>query len=82
MAKVTKKNQAFQALSIEFDREEDGRWIAEIPTLPGVMAYGNTKQGAMRRVHAVALRTLADKVEQGNTPRQIAKLFDYEMARG
>ena len=54
MAKVKK------TLAIEFDREEDGRWIAEVPTLPGVLAYGSTKQDAFRRVSAIALRTLAD----------------------
>ncbi len=68
------------SLAVEFDREEDGRWIAEIPTLPGVMAYGTTKQDALRRVSAVALRTLADKVERGRTPPSVSRLFDYEMA--
>ena len=70
------------SLLVEFDREEDGRWIAEVPKLPGVMAYGNTKREAAQRVYAIALRTLADKVEQGNTPKQVARLFEYEMARG
>jgi predicted RNase H-like HicB family nuclease len=41
-------------LTIEFDREEDGRWIAEIPALPGVMAYGATKAEAKLRVQALA----------------------------
>ncbi len=50
-------------LSVEFDREEDGRWIAEVPKLPGVLAYGATKREALRRVYAVALRTLADSYE-------------------
>ena len=68
--------------SVEFDRENDGRWIAEVPTLPGVLAYGSTKQDAFRRVSAVALRTLADKVERGNTPASVSKLFSYGMARG
>ena len=65
---------------IEFDREEDGRWIAEIPSLSGVMAYGATKSDAQRRVSVIALRTLADKVEQGKTPAPVSRLFDYEMA--
>ncbi|MDP3646209.1 MAG: type II toxin-antitoxin system HicB family antitoxin [bacterium] len=68
------------SLLIEFDREEDGRWIAEVPKLPGVMAYGATKREALRSVYAVALRTLADSVEQGNLLRPVSHLFQYEMA--
>ena len=67
---------------IKYEQETDGRWIAEVPTLPGVLAYGSTKQDAFRRVSAVALRTLADKVERGNTPASVSKLFSYGMARG
>jgi predicted RNase H-like HicB family nuclease len=48
---------------IEFDREEDGRWIAEIPELPGVMAYGATKGEAEAAVEALALRVIADRIE-------------------
>lgn len=72
--------KARKTLAIEFDREEDGRWIAEVPTLPGVIAYGATKQAALRRVSAIALRTLADRVEHGRTPAPVSHLFDYEMA--
>lgn len=49
---------------IELDREEDGRWIAEIAALPGVMAYGKTKHEAVAKVKALALRVLADEVEK------------------
>jgi predicted RNase H-like HicB family nuclease len=49
---------------IELDREEDGRWIAEIGSLPGVMAYGKTKREAVAKVKALALRVLADEVEK------------------
>ncbi len=73
------KNKPFV---IEFDREEDGRWIAEIPALPGVMAYGATKAEAQRKVCATALRTLADSVEQGSSPPYCNHLFSHgEMAR-
>ena len=48
---------------IEFEREEDGRWIAEIPELPGVMAYGATKIEAETAVEALALRVIADRIE-------------------
>jgi len=48
---------------IEFEREEDGRWIAEIPDLPGVMAYGATRGEAEAAVEALALRVIADRIE-------------------
>jgi len=50
---------------VEVDREEDGRWIAEISSLPGVMAYGETREIAVGRVEALALRVVADRVEHG-----------------
>lgn len=68
-------------LPVVFDRETDGRWIAEITKLPGVMAYGVTKTEARRKVYAVALRTLADTVEGGRTPSSVSNLFNA-VARG
>ncbi len=50
---------------IEFYREEDGRWLADIPALPGVTAYGRTKRQAMAAAEALALRLIADRLEQG-----------------
>ena len=52
-------------IPLEFDREEDGRWIAEVPSMPGVMAYGATQEDAGNRALALALRVLADRLEQG-----------------
>jgi predicted RNase H-like HicB family nuclease len=49
--------------TIEIEREEDGRWIAEVPELPGVMVYGQTQDEAVARVEALALRVLADQIE-------------------
>lgn len=49
---------------IVFDHEEDGRWIAEIESLPGVLAYGATKLEAQSKVEALALRVIADRIEQ------------------
>jgi len=46
--------------NIELDREKDGRWIAEIPGLPGVLVYGNSKDEAVRKVYVLALRVLAE----------------------
>ena len=72
--------RAAKSFAVEFEREEDGRWIAEIPALPGVMAYGASKSDARRKVSAIALRTLADSVERGKVPTPISRLFEYEMA--
>ena len=52
---------------IEFEQEDDGRWIAEIPTLPGVMTYGNSKDEAESKVEAMALRVIADRMEREKT---------------
>jgi predicted RNase H-like HicB family nuclease len=49
--------------TIEYEQEEDGRWLAEVLELPGVMAYGQTVQQAIARVQALALRVLADRLE-------------------
>ncbi|MGB9031579.1 MAG: type II toxin-antitoxin system HicB family antitoxin [Acidobacteriaceae bacterium] len=53
--------------NIEFDQEEDGRWIAEIPELPGVMVYGSTREEAQSKVEALALRVIADRIESQGT---------------
>jgi predicted RNase H-like HicB family nuclease len=52
-------------LTIELDREADGRWIAEVPDLPGVMCYGATRAQALANVQALAFRVLADRLEHG-----------------
>lgn len=52
-------------LTIETEIEADGRWIAEVPELPGVMAYGATQAEAMLKAEALALRVVADQLEQG-----------------
>jgi predicted RNase H-like HicB family nuclease len=52
-------------LAIKHYREEDGRWLADIPALPGVTAYGRTKKGATAAVQALALRLVADRLEHG-----------------
>ena len=62
-------------LNVETEREEDGRWIAEVPALPGVMVYGATREEALARVEALALRVLADRVEHGDVVPEIAALF-------
>jgi predicted RNase H-like HicB family nuclease len=62
-------------LEIEFEREDGGRWIAEIPILPGVLAYGATKKEARDKVEALALRTLADRLEHGEEVPELGSLF-------
>jgi predicted RNase H-like HicB family nuclease len=52
-------------LQIELEQEADGRWIAEVPALPGVLTYGQTRTDAVAKVQALALRVLAERLEQG-----------------
>ncbi len=54
---------------IELDREEDGRWLAEVPALSGVMCYGATPVDATARVRALALRVIANRLEHGEAER-------------
>jgi predicted RNase H-like HicB family nuclease len=51
--------------AVEIEREEDGRWIAEVPALPGVLAYGGSEEEAKAKVQALALRVVADRLEHG-----------------
>ena len=51
---------------IEIEREEDGRWIAEVPEIPGVLSYGATAEEAMGKAEALALRALAERIETGD----------------
>jgi predicted RNase H-like HicB family nuclease len=55
---------------IETEREVDGRWIAEVPSLPGVMAYGPTRKEAIAKVEALALRVVADQIERDKKPAE------------
>ncbi len=54
-------------LTIEIEQEEDGRWLSEVPQIPGVMVYGNTQEEAILKVQSLALHVLADKLEHGET---------------
>ena len=55
---------------IEIDREDDGRWMAEVPELSGVMAYGRTRDEAVARVQALALRVIAERLEHREAPAE------------
>ena len=56
-------------LTVELELEEDGRWIAEVPELPGTLVYGTTREDALASAQALTLRVLADKLELGETRR-------------
>ena len=62
-------------MRIDVEQEEDGRWIAEVPDLPGVMAYGSSRSEAVERTEALALRVLADRLEHGEKIPELAELF-------
>ncbi len=62
-------------LRIELEQVDDGRWIAEIPDLAGVMAYGATTEEVKAKVEALALRTLADRLDHGETVPELGELF-------
>ena len=58
--------------TLECEREDDGRWLSEVPQLPGVMAYGSTPDEAMARAEVLALRVLAERLEHGEAkPHEI-----------
>ena len=52
--------------TVEYEREDDGRWLAEVIELPGVLAYGGTSDEAIAKAQALALRVLADRLENGD----------------
>src|SRR5947208_14870112 len=59
---------------VEIEQEEDGRWIAEVIDLPGVLAYGSTSEEAQAKVQAFALRVIADRLEHGEAGRNIVSV--------
>ncbi len=59
---------------IELDREDDGRWLAEVPALSGVMCYGATRADAIARVQALALRVIAERLEHGEAEPALLSL--------
>ena len=61
-------------MNIEIEREEDGRWIAEVPDLPGVMVYGQSQEEVVSKVKALALRVLADRLEHGEEIPELSNI--------
>jgi predicted RNase H-like HicB family nuclease len=67
---------SIEPLRIEIDREDDGRFLASVPDLPGVMAYADTQDAAVRKAKSIALQVLADMVESGDeVPEPLKALF-------
>ncbi|MFI5399890.1 MAG: type II toxin-antitoxin system HicB family antitoxin [SAR324 cluster bacterium] len=62
-------------LKVELERQDDGRWIAEVPALSGVLEYGSTRDTAVARAEALALRVLADRLEHGEAVPSLDSLF-------
>ncbi len=62
--------------TVELEQETDGRWIAEVPELPGTMCYGATREEAMAKVQALALRVIADRLEhRESAPELVSVVF-------
>ncbi|HBR09820.1 TPA: HicB family protein [Candidatus Acetothermia bacterium] len=62
-------------MRIEIELEDDGRWIAEVKDLPGVMRYGQSREEAISKVEALALRVIADRLEHGESIPELDELF-------
>lgn len=63
------------SFSVEIEQEEDGRWIAEVAELSGVMVYGKTREEAISRAQALSLRVLADRLDNGEQLPEIDGVF-------
>jgi predicted RNase H-like HicB family nuclease len=61
-------------LRIEIERENDGRWIAEVVDIPGALAYGSTPEQAKAKAQAIALRALADQLEHGESSGDLSNI--------
>ncbi|MEN8256214.1 MAG: type II toxin-antitoxin system HicB family antitoxin [Verrucomicrobiota bacterium] len=62
-------------MNVEIEREEDGRWIAEIPEIPGALVYAESRRDAIDRVETLALRAVADRLEHGERVPALDELF-------
>jgi predicted RNase H-like HicB family nuclease len=74
---------SLESIPIVVGREDDGRWWADIESMPGVMAYGDTRESAIAAVRALALRVAADCIDHGEeVPAPFKKLFSVARAAG
>lgn len=60
---------------VETEQESDGRWIAEVPQLPGVLVYGATREEAVRKAQSLSLRVLADRLDHGEALPDVQAVF-------
>jgi predicted RNase H-like HicB family nuclease len=60
--------------TIELEREADGRWLAEVPAMSGVMCYGASRDEAVARVQALALRVIAERLEHQEAPAEFVEV--------
>jgi predicted RNase H-like HicB family nuclease len=74
-ARIGEPRMAISTLAVETEREKDGRWLAEVPALPGTLAYGTTQEEAVARAEALALRVLAERLEHGEPVPELGALF-------
>jgi len=61
--------------TLTIDQEDDGRWIAEVPELPGVLVYGVSQEDAIAKAKALSLRVLADRIEHGEPVPEMGEIF-------
>ncbi len=62
-------------MKIEIEHEDDGRWIAEVPDMPGVMVYGQSREEAITKAEVLALRAIADRLDHGESIPELEELF-------
>ena len=62
-------------MKVEVEIEDDGRFIAEVPAIPGAMVYGQTAEEAIRKVESLVLRILADRIDSGEEAEELAEVF-------
>ncbi|MCX5977093.1 MAG: type II toxin-antitoxin system HicB family antitoxin [Coprothermobacterota bacterium] len=62
-------------MRIEIEKEDDGRWIADVGDIPGAMVYGMTRQEALAKAKALALRIIADRIDHGEFIPELDELF-------
>jgi predicted RNase H-like HicB family nuclease len=62
-------------MKVEVEIEDDGRFIAEVPAIPGAMVYGQTADEAIRKVESLVLRILADRIDSGEEAEELAEVF-------
>lgn len=65
---------------VETEQETDGRWIAEVTDLPGVLTYGATREEAIRRAQALSLRVIAERLERGEPVAELHAVFSVAAA--